>query len=262
MLPKFSMKSNAPLLFDLRNVGRKWGEQQALDGVTVSISAGETIVLAGPSGSGKSSLLSILGGALRATSGSTLVEGEEVNDWSAGALRRHRARCSNILSTLTLVPQLTVHGNVVAGLLPNWPWYRTLAASVVPLEKARVHAILDRLGIGERQWDYPAQLSTGQQQRVAIARGLISQQPILLADEPTSALDPATARHVTRLIIEQARAHRATLIFCTHWIQVALEYVDRVIGLRNGHVEMDARASDVTDTAIDSLYGGSREYVG
>jgi phosphonate transport system ATP-binding protein len=247
--------------FHLSRVSREWTARTALRDVDLSIAPGERIVLAGPSGSGKSTLLSLLNGSLAPSSGTVRAEEIDLASLSPRRLRLHRARCANIQQPGTLVPQLSVHANVVAGLLPAWPWYRIVASRFVTLEQERVRTLLDALGIGERQFDLPGRMSTGQQQRVAIARGLISERAVILADEPTSSLDVSLAKQVTKLIFAQAHRLNATLIFCTHWVALGLEHADRLIGLREGRVAVDAPSSEVTDQAIDRLYEGSSERV-
>jgi phosphonate transport system ATP-binding protein len=247
--------------FNLSRVSRVWVARSALREVDLSVGPGEKIVLAGPSGSGKSTLLSLLNGSLPPSSGTVRAQEVDLASLSRRALRRHRARCSNIQQPGTLVPQLSVHANVIAGLLPVWPWYRIVASRFATLEKERVRTLLDALGIGDRQFDLPGRMSTGQQQRVAIARGLISERPVLLADEPTSSLDVSLAKQVTKLIFEHARRLNATLIFCTHWVSLGLEHADRLIGLREGRLVIDTPAAEVTGPALDRLYEGSSERV-
>jgi phosphonate transport system ATP-binding protein len=96
-------------------------------------------------------------------------------------------------------------------------------------------------------------------QRVAIARALISAPTTLLADEPTASLDPATARAVTEIILNQAKERGVTLVFCTHWLDAIMHRCDRIIGLREGTLVLDAKPSEVTQDALDLLYQGSEE---
>jgi phosphonate transport system ATP-binding protein len=227
--------------------------------VSLTIPAGERVVLAGPSGSGKSTLLSLLNGAVKPTSGEVLAGGRSLARFSPSELSSHRARCGLVLQGGSLVPQLTVHQNVVAGLVPSWSWVRVAAAAVVNLERARVRAILEQLGIGDRQFDPLTALSGGEQQRVAVARGLIADAPVILADEPTSALDPRTAALVASVLFETARTRRATLVFCTHAIELGVAAADRIVGVRSGRIVLDAKPADVDGAAIAALYAGSHD---
>ena len=111
----------------------------------------------------------------------------------------------------------------------------------------------------ERQWETTGVLSGGQQQRVGVARALICDPTIILADEPTASLDPSNATAVTRIIVEAARARKGTALLCSHWVSLALPFVDRVIGLREGKLVLDVKASEVNDAVLDELYQGSAE---
>ena len=160
-----------------------------------------------------------------------------------------------------LVTQISVHSNVVAGLVSTWPWHKTLRAALYPIERERVNSVLCRLGIGNRQWCKAGSLSGGQMQRVVIARALISNPSILLADEPTASLDPNTAKSVTQQIIELAHERQMSLVFCTHWFDIVRDSCTRVLGLRNGIVHFDMAPSKVTQARLDELYAGTDERI-
>ena len=168
-------------VFRLEGVGRRWGSREALRDVSLEIRAGERILLAGPSGSGKSTLLRILNGSLRPTAGRVVVGGVDLAAMSPRELRRHRRACGIVEQGNLLVPQLDVHRNVLAGRLAHWPWHRVLLSAVWPIERERVSALLDEVGLADRQWDVTANLSGGQQQRVAVARALVSSPSIVIA---------------------------------------------------------------------------------
>ncbi|GAB4557100.1 MAG: phosphonate ABC transporter ATP-binding protein [Haliangiales bacterium] len=235
------------------------GERRALGPVTLSFAPGSTVAVVGPSGAGKSTLLRLVVGALAASAGEVRIDGVDVGRMSARALRRHRRRAALIDQELLVLPKLSVHHNVVAGLAASWPWYRVAAAALWPPARAPVRALLARLELAERQWDPAEALSGGQKQRVAVARGLIRQPALICADEPTAALDPATAEQVLSLMAEEARARAAPLIVGTHRLSQVVDKVDRVIGLRAGEVVLDAAADAVSEADLDSLYEGSRE---
>ncbi|AWI55341.1 ABC transporter ATP-binding protein [Aquabacterium olei] len=243
----------------LEGVSRQWGGKPVLRDISLRVQPGERIALIGPSGAGKSTLIRLMAGALRATAGHVRVDGVALDAMGWRALQRHRARCRIVEQQNLLVPQATVHRNVVAGLLPHWPWWRTLAAALWPLESARVATLLQSLDMGGHQWAPASALSGGQMQRVAIARALIAEPDILLADEPTASLDPHTAKAVTRLITEQARQRGMTLVFCTHWFDIARRDCTRVIGLRRGDILFDCAPEDATEARLEQLYAGSDE---
>jgi phosphonate transport system ATP-binding protein len=154
-----------------------------------------------------------------------------------------------------------VHNNVVSGLLSTWPWHRVLLAALMPVATAQVAALLQSLDMARHQWDKAGDLSGGQMQRVAIARALIANPQWLLADEPTASLDPNTAKAVTRLIVEQAKARDMALVFCTHWLDIVRHDCTRVIGLRDGQVMFDGPPAMATDTLLAQLYAGSHERI-
>ncbi len=246
-----------PPTLALEGCGRAWGDHVALRDVSLEIPAGQRVVLAGPSGGGKTTLLRLLGGALEPSSGTVRADGEDLSQLSGRALTAHRARCGVVHQHALLVGQLSVHANVTAGRLAHWSPLRTLASLIVPQERERTAALLDRVDLGDRQWDRSSDLSGGQQQRVAIARALASDPTVILADEPTASLDPTTAAEVIELLLQSAQG--ATLVISTHWTSQVLPHVDRLLGIRDGRVTLDRAADQVSDADLDALYAGSRE---
>ncbi len=245
----------------LRDVSKSWGSRVSLDRVSLRFARGERAALVGPSGGGKSTLLRIIAGALRPTSGTVEVNGRPLSEFTWRELQRYRSTCRVIEQQSLLVPQTTVHENVVSGLLSTWTWYQTLVAALIPVEKLRVGKVLAQLGIAAHQWSKASELSGGQMQRVAVARALISNPSILLADEPTASLDPNTARSVTRQIVDVAKERRMSLVFCTHWFDIVRADCTRVIGLRAGRVFFDCRPESVTEQLLEGLYAGSDERI-
>jgi phosphonate transport system ATP-binding protein len=245
----------------LKKVSRHWAGQAVIKDIDLRFGAGERVALIGPSGAGKSTLIRLMAGALRPTSGLIEINGRSMADFSWRALQQHRSTCRIIEQQNLLVPQATVHSNVVSGLLSTWPWYKTLHAALAPVEVKRVTALLQSLDMATHQWDKAGELSGGQMQRVAIARALIANPSLLLADEPTASLDPITAKAVTRLIVEQARSRHMSLVFCTHWFDIVRRDCTRVIGLRGGKVLFDCAPVDATDARLAQLYADSHERI-
>jgi len=248
----------APVL-ELHAAGRRFGARTALQALSLSIPAGQCVALVGPSGSGKTTLLRMLAGALVASEGVVRAGGQDLRRQGHRALQRHRARCGIVPQGQALVRQLSVHHNVLAGLLAGWPWYRVAASLLLRTDAARVRGVLDQLGIGDRQWEPVSVLSGGQQQRVAVARALVRDPALLLADEPTASLDPATAAAITRLLVGQARRRGATLVLSTHHPGQVIDSVDRVVGLRRGRVVLDAPTRDLDEGTLGALYDGVGE---
>lgn len=209
---------------DLRKIYRT-GETEvhALRGVNLDIEAGEVLVLLGPSGSGKSTLLNILGGLDRPTSG-RLTSGDldltALDDTELTRFRRDRV--GFIFQFYNLIPSLTAEENVrlVTDIAEN------------PMDPARA---LDLVGLAERRDHYPAQLSGGEQQRVAVARAIAKQPGVLLCDEPTGALDSATGVRVLEALEAANRETGATLVIITHNAGIAA-MADRVFHFLDGQI--------------------------
>ena len=202
----------------------------ALDGVDVSIGTGEFVAVTGPSGSGKSSLLNILGCLDRPDAGRYLIEGEDVagfDDEATSDIRNRRI--GFVFQSFHLLPRLTVLENV---LLP-------LRFHRDPPDWARDHAreLLDRVGLSDRSHHRPNELSGGQVQRAAIARALLLKPALLLADEPTGNLDSKSASDVLGLI-DQVHRDGQTVVLVTHDHDVAA-HAPRGIRLRDGRIEHD-----------------------
>ena len=200
---------------------------RALDGVSLTVRAGELIAVMGPSGSGKSTLLGIAGGMEHPSSGEVIVDGTPLRSLNAQALAAVRRRSIGfIFQNYNLIPILTVLENVAVPLeLDDWP--RALA-----LKTSR--QALAEFGLLEVADSYPENLSGGQQQRVAIARATAGSPRLILADEPTGALDSITGESIVRLIRERVDAGAAAIV-ATHDARLAA-WADRVLTLEDGHL--------------------------
>lgn len=217
------------LATDLRKSFRQ-GETTTtvLDGVDLSIRRGESLALLGVSGTGKSTLLNILGGIETADGGRISVNGAEV-DLSPEALATHRRQnVGFVFQFYNLLPSLTVLENVLAGLD---------AMGRLPKDAvAKARASLDAVGLADRADNFPTQLSGGQQQRVAIARALVKRAPLILADEPTGNLDPHTGDKVLLTLLQQCKENGAALIIVTHNEHIA-QRTNRAVTLVDGKVK-------------------------
>lgn len=254
-----TQKRPEPPRLVLSNASRQWGEHVAISALDLEIEPGERIALIGPSGCGKTTLLRLLGGSLRPSAGAVSIDGHATTKMAARELFAHRRSTGHVDQDALVIPQLSVHDNVAAGLLPEWGWLRVLVSMFWPLERERVREALAAVSLNDRQWDRADVLSGGQRQRVAIARALIANPTLVLADEPTASLDPATAESVTELLAEAARERGATLIVSTHRVSSITDHVDRVIGLRAGALVFDGPTAALNDEVLDRIYEGSRE---
>lgn len=199
---------------------------QALDGVDFSVSAGEFVAIIGKSGSGKSTLLHMLGGLDVPTSGSVIVDGNDLTmlDRTQLALFRRR-RVGFIFQQYNLIPDLNVWDNII------FP----LALDGVGIDTEFIDELLTALHIAEKRDRMPSQLSGGEQQRVAIARALAMRPALILADEPTGNLDTTTSHEVMGLIRTLAAKLGQTLIVVTHDIDIA-QLADRIVEMRDGRI--------------------------
>jgi len=202
------------------------GPVEILKGISLDVRRGETLGLVGPSGSGKSSLLMLMGGLERATSGSVTALGHDLGNLDEDALARvRRDHMGVVFQSFHLIPTMTALENVATPL--------ELAGVSEAFERAG--AELHEVGLSERQHHYPAQMSGGEQQRVALARAAVVRPDILLADEPTGNLDSATGTAIVDLLFGLRDRHGATLILVTHSRELAAR-CDRVIRLRDGAI--------------------------
>nr|WP_202386029.1 ATP-binding cassette domain-containing protein [Alteraurantiacibacter aestuarii] len=206
---------------------------EILRGIDLLVPAGETLALLGPSGSGKSSLMAVLTGLERASSGTLMVAGADFAAMNEDALAlARRGRIGIVLQAFHLLPTMTAQENVatpleLAGEKDAW---------------ARAAAELEAVGLGHRLTHYPAQLSGGEQQRVAIARAIAPRPPLIFADEPTGNLDTTTGTSIVDVLFERRAQTGATLVIITHDKALA-QKCDRVVTLADGRIETDLMAA-------------------
>ncbi|WP_197677190.1 phosphonate ABC transporter ATP-binding protein [Friedmanniella luteola] len=238
----------------LRAVRVRYGPLLALDDVDLTLVAGERVAVVGPSGAGKSTLLALCTAAVRPTSGTVEVLGQDLTSATPRQLAAVRRRVGALYQRLHLVGRLRVVHNVNAGRLGAWPWWRALLSLVRPLEVAAARQALARTGIEALVDARTDELSGGEQQRVALARLLVQDPELVLADEPVSSLDPARAEEVLRLLGETATGRERTLLVSLHDVDLALRHCDRVVGVRAGRVVFDLPAAAVTADLRRQLY--------
>ena len=198
-------------------------EIRAADNISFSVDKGELVVIVGPSGAGKTTVLNILGGMDTATGGKLTVDGEDVTSYNSRQLTEYRREdIGFVFQFYNLVPNLTALENV------------ELALQICrdPLDAKEM---LEEVGLGDRLNNFPAQLSGGEQQRVAIARALAKNPKLLLCDEPTGALDYNTGKSILKLLQNMCRERGMTVIVITH-NQALAPMADRLIHIKNGRV--------------------------
>lgn len=205
-------------------------EIRALDGVSIEIGKGACCALAGPSGSGKSTLLALLGALDRPTTGEVEFEGQTLTGLSDIGLTRIRRRLGFVFQNFSLLPKLSVWENVTYSLVPR---------GAAPRQRlAAAHKLLKPLGLADRLHDRAAELSGGEQQRVAVARAMAAEPVALLADEPTSQLDRASADLLWGSF-DELRRRGMTLIVCTHDPEF-LARATQVIHIESGRLRREA----------------------
>lgn len=206
----------------------KMGEVEihAVDHISFSIEQGELVVIVGPSGAGKTTVLNILGGMDTATSGKLYVDGKDITAYNSKQLTGYRRDdIGFVFQFYNLVPNLTVKENIqVCEYLTDQP--------------LSLSDLLETLGLTEHQNKFPAQLSGGQQQRCAIARALIKNPKLLLCDEPTGALDSKTSRDILILLEEINRKYGTTMLIVTHNNSIK-NMVHRVIMIKDGQISRE-----------------------
>ncbi|PTT45010.1 amino acid ABC transporter ATP-binding protein [Aeromonas sp. HMWF016] len=213
-------------LLELNAVSKQFGQNRVLDEVSLTVNAGEVIVILGPSGCGKSTLLRTLNGLEPIQGGEIRFDGvllDGATDW-----QRVRQRIGMVFQSYHLFPNLTVLENVLLG--PLQVQKRERQEALLQAEQ-----LLTRIGLWERRHDYPRQLSGGQQQRIAIVRALCMNPQVMLFDEVTAALDPEMVQEVLEVIRDLAGSGM-TLLIVTHELAFARAVADRIVFMDGGHI--------------------------
>ena len=226
--------SSLPALLQIQDLSREYhmGQQvvHALDGITLGIARNEYVAFTGSSGSGKSTMLNILGCLDRPTGGKYVLNGKDVSLMNPDELAEIRNReIGFIFQSFNLLPRATALDNVIQPLI-----YRGMRSAA---RKKAAEEALDHVGLAGRMDHLPNQLSGGQRQRVAIARALVTEPSILLADEPTGNLDSRTTVEIMKLFDELHKQNQ-TIIIVTHEAEIA-QHCQRIIRMEDGHVAED-----------------------
>ncbi len=226
----------------------------ALRGINLEIGAEAFTVLIGPSGAGKSSLMRILNGLVRPSSGQVFIDGLEVSRAKASQVLAARRKIGMVFQQFNLVKRLTALENVLIGRLGVMPTWRSTIRLYTREDRQLAFAALERVGMQDYAWQRSDTLSGGQQQRVGIARALAQQPKLILADEPISALDPKSSEQVMGLLRDIQSKDGIAVIANLHHLDAVREYAERVVALQRGTVVFDGQPSALTESVTRALY--------
>ena len=240
-----SLRSRAGVL-ELREVTKRYTRdgRPAVDGLSLTVPAGEVCVLIGPSGCGKTTALKMINRLIEPTAGEILIDGHSVRERNPAKLRRE---IGYVIQQVGLLPHLTVLANVATvPRLLGWEKARI---------RVRVRELLELVGLDPDEFSgrYPAQLSGGQQQRVGLARALAGDPPVMLMDEPFSAVDPITRERLQNDFLRLHRAVPKTVVFVSHDIDEAVKMADRIAVMREGHLVQYAPPSELLAHPADEF---------
>ncbi len=238
-------------MIEVENLTKSFGPLAVLKGLSLGVSRGDMVVILGPSGAGKLTLLRCLNGLVTPTGGSVLIDGIKVDRRHLGAVRK---RVGFIFQGVNVHGNLTVLQNVLLGRLAEkspWNVFFSKEDRRVALEA------IERVGLGAKVGERVSKLSGGQRQRVGIARSLAHAPAVLLADEPVSSLDPVTGREILDLLREINRDRGTTLLCNLHDVGFARRIADRILGLHGGEITFDGPPDRLSPFELARIYGDS-----
>ncbi|WP_100012779.1 phosphonate ABC transporter ATP-binding protein [Lentibacillus sediminis] len=230
---------------------------EGLKNINVTINDGEFVVIVGLSGAGKSTFIRSINRLVTPTTGSLQVDEEDIIGYHSGELRKLRTKVGMIFQNYNLVKRSNVLKNVIAGRLGHTGTFRSVLNLYKKEDVGLAYESLKRVNIEEKVHNRADELSGGQQQRVSIARVLTQQPKYILADEPVASLDPPTSHQVMTYLKKINKEDNITTIVNLHFIDMAMEYADRIIGMRAGEVVFDGPVSEVSEQTFEEIYGRS-----
>jgi phosphonate transport system ATP-binding protein len=232
----------------VNNVTKRYDDVVALDDVSFEIPEGEFVVILGPSGAGKSTLLRILNGLTPPTDGNVYIGDEPIGS--------ARSEVGMVFQMHYLIENMSAYRNALTGALSRAGLVRSLLTWYDGGDKRNALEALDTVGLLDFAEQRAGSMSGGQKQRVGIARALVQNPDLLLADEPVSSLDPKAARDVMSYMKEAANERGLTTLASLHQVNIAREFGERFIGVRDGEVVFDGSREDLTMEVVDEIYYG------
>ena len=228
---------------------------KALNDVSLKIEQGEFVAIIGLSGAGKSTLLRTINKMHDFTDGTLEVNGQSVKDLKGKDLRHFRRKIGMVFQSFNLITRTSVIKNVLTSRVPDLSPIKSLLGIYSKEDKIAALEALDKVGILDKAYVRTDKLSGGQQQRVALARTLAQNPEIILADEPVAALDPVTAKEVMNDFKRINKDMNISVLINIHHVDLALEYADRVIGIKAGKIIYDGPSDKVDDKVLEEIYG-------
>lgn len=226
----------------IKDAVKKYGETTVIPGLSLTIKEGELFTLLGPSGCGKTTLLRMIAGFNTIEGGDFYFNDKRINDMDPG-----KRGIGMVFQNYAIFPNMSVRKNVEFGLK-----YKKMSKEEM---QAATDKFLKLVHVDEYADRMPDRLSGGQQQRVALARTLTQDPHIILADEPVAALDPVTAKQVMEDFVHINQELGISILLNIHHVELALEYADRIIGIRAGKIVYDGPSKQVDQAVLDAIYG-------
>ena len=230
---------------------------KAMDDVSLTIEQGEFVAIIGLSGAGKSTLIRTINKMIDISAGKLTVNGIDVSGLKGASLRKFRRKIGMVFQSFNLISRISVIKNVLSARVADLSLPRVLFGLYSKQDKILALESLDKVDILEKAYIRADQLSGGQQQRVALARTLAQTPEIILADEPVAALDPVMADVVMEDFKRINRDMNITVIINIHHVDLALQYADRIIGIRAGKIVYDGPTASITQDVLKEIYGRS-----
>ena len=231
------------------------GGVKALDNVSLEINEGDFLIIVGMSGAGKSTLLRTVNNLVKPTEGEVFVDSRNVTKANKKELKKIRSDIGMIFQTFNLVNRSSVLKNVLTGRLSQVSTLRSILGLWPNEDKQIAFESLNQVEILEKAYVRGSNLSGGQQQRVGIARALAQKPKVMLADEPVASLDPITSRVVMKYLKEINQELGITTIVNLHFLDLAKEFGERLIGLKDGKLVYDGKVDNVSDEDFENIYG-------
>ena len=232
------------------------GGNRALSGLSLGAQTGERIAIIGPSGAGKTSLLRLLATSIRPSDGRLQLLANNPWQLDRARLRKLRSRIGMVHQAPPIPPRQRAITAVLAGRLGAWPWWKSLASLVYPIDIAGARQELARLDLADRLFERCDRLSGGQLQRIGVARVLYQKPDLILADEPVSSMDPTLADHTLGELQREALERGVTLVASLHAVDLALRHFPRIVGIKADAIAFDLPPARINDALLVDLYAG------